>query len=479
MTESNGDYELLYTPSITNVTGSTDLEILALDTTDNFNIVNDDGTIDGVFYIKNNMPSITLNLNATEIYRTQFLDIDAVPSDIEDSASVLEWEITLDNENLDSEIVLVEREDSLFNTEYQFEDNCSIGIWTLKATCWDKDNNTENEGVSEYFDFEVKNNEPDVYSFDILNQDEESIRDDFTIKRGETFILCANVSDVDSSLDKMRLRLEAEFPGQDQSNMFSNYTDIEPNNDVADWLFYENITVPTNINLGQVILSVIAYVNDSTSVEHTRIVNMVVRNNAPVLNNFYINGMGNDTQISIDYGEIVTFTVNGTDVENDIEYIRVEIQYTDELDEEQTIVYSTPYTGKNTELNIRTSDLTPGRFIATVYVIDSDGAQDQSYLQEFSINEEKQTISMFWLMFVVGIILGSALSIGFMYAGLKRKIERDTLIKMEKDTNNLPSSSKKDLQEEKPDISNETEADKESTGKAKSQKSKKRTSRRL
>jgi hypothetical protein len=313
--------------------------------------------------------------------------------------------------------------------------------------------------------------------------DEEIVpSNDLAFKRGEIVEISLNVSDIDTPLENLLFKLEALNPGEVSGNIFDNinaFAFVENTSST----FIRNITIPVDMNVGNSNFEFMIFHEADDTFENlltSETKAIEIENNAPVLSGFEINRIDINQssylgdQISILQGEYIGFSVNASDVENDIQYIRVNLLFIDpNTDELIEFNYTAPYEDETTQVRIRSVDLPIGEITVYIYVIDGDGAIG-SFISPytFDIKEENTTVPMIWLMFVVGLILGGAVSIGVLNSTITRQAERKVLLKLEGSTQEI-SSRKQDFKTDADkDESKRDTAEKSEEIKEKSQKKK-------
>lgn len=427
----------LFTPSVFNVTGDTNVTILVVEVGDVI-IINTDATSDGSFNLANNLPKVGVFMNTTEVYRNETIKIEYLPSDIENNVMDLMWEVKLFDPADILNATLVVKGEKNFSSEILIPNSYDIGEWRVEATCWDLEDVDNSSTVNNTF--LVKNNEPviDNILFQFENEDPfgaETV-DTIDIFRGldKYLTVYVNASDIESN--EMKLTILASDPISGE-NLLTNYVNIslDVNNTSH---FSTNVSFPITSGIGLTELKIIVLEDEVVQEEYIQ--EIFIHNNAPILNNFTINGeFGNQT--TIDEGDWLSFMFGAEDDEDSIEYVLISILYYDDDDVVQYLNYSTSYIGEDTEIIIRGADLklTTGIYTVYAYIFDSDGASATCTTQTFGIQSSSKIDATTWLLFVIGIIIGMTFTFVGAYTYYRKKlvsldasVEQPTKVKTDK-----------------------------------------------
>ncbi|QEE15031.1 hypothetical protein DSAG12_00854 [Promethearchaeum syntrophicum] len=415
-------WSVLFTPSIYNVTGNTKITILAV-LTANGEIQNTPALFDLEFSIKNNLPKIGILMNSTEIYRNETIKIDYLPSDIENKTFDLQWEVKLFDPFDELNDTLVNQGEKIFSSEIPILNSYPIGEWRIEATCWDTE--IENNTSTVNRTFIVKNNEPVIENilYQIENGDPIQAEDVdvLNIFRGldKNLTIYVNASDVESN--EMKLTVSVLDPITGANILPTSYANISVAvNQTTNFTTIVNIPITANVGLTQ--LKMVIFDNEIIQEEYIQ--DIFIQNNAPILNNFTINGeFGNQTTIK--EGDWLSFKFGAEDDEDSIEYVLISILYRDDFGVIKHLNYSTSYEGSNTEILIRGIDLKLKTDIYTVYayVFDSDGDFATTAPQTFAIEPTPRVNASSWLLFVIGIIIGLTFTYVGVYSYYRKKFE--------------------------------------------------------
>ncbi len=161
---------------------------------------------------------------------------------------------------------------------------------------------------------------------------------------------------------------------------------------------------------------------------------LIVKNNAPEIHSYTINGLSMDQPISIFYGRDLDFSFNVSDVEG-IAYVKVAL--INENLEWYNITRT--YTGENTEITFRTIDLIGGVWYVYIYVIDTDGTvvsltDDYGKApQGIRIIPDAVGYYLPWILFFGALIFGLILGVLASYSYFKSKVEPQKITPKKKD----------------------------------------------
>jgi hypothetical protein len=435
-----------YIPSISDPLGQVNISIMMM----NGEIIDnpDELGLDGSFIIENNLPSIGVSMNITnrEIYREEILKFDFTPSDVEDYLVNLTWNIAIYNKTGSTTPVttLLNNVSNILSYEFIIPASYQTGIYYVKATVWD----TENDFSIITHDFTILNYAPviDAYRFENLEGVDISA-EQITVLRNSTITLKMNVSDADyhSGFDLL-MQIIAKDPTTGDQLFFADYDDISLTND--DWNFTRNITFNSDFSVGLTELTVIIFEEDNKSIQSTIIQKILIKNNAPTITEYLINGMSPSEAKLFNEGELLLFTFVVSDVEESIRYIEVSLSYINETSgNTQYFNYSIPYVGESTTLSIRAVDLPTGTYTVYIFVFDEATSTKSAIAYQFEIVIENSFQSITWLMFGVGIILGGAIALGIGYSFFRGgsfikspSIETDQKLKKGKKSKNQAAS---------------------------------------
>ncbi|MHA1561085.1 MAG: hypothetical protein ACTSPA_03090 [Promethearchaeota archaeon] len=466
----------LFTPSIFNVTGVTNITLLIVYLSDD-TIYNTDATSDGSFELVNNIPSIAILMNNTEIYRNETIKIDYLPSDIENNVMDLTWEVKLfdPTDDIDPNMTLVVKGEKNFSSEIYIPISYNVGEWRVEATCWDLEDIDNSSTVNSTF--LIKNNEPVIDNILFQFEDDDTFEaepdDTLNIFRGldKNLAIYVNASDIESN--EMNLTISVSDPITGKNILPTKYANIPLGvNQTSN--FTTNVSIPLTSNVGLTELKIVVLEDGIIQDEYNQ--EIFIQNNAPILNNFTINGeSGNQTMIK--EGEWLSFKFGAEDDEDSIEYVMISILYLDDFGVFQRLNYSTSYHGSDTEILLRGTDLKIKTGIYTVYayVFDSDGDSATCPPQSFAIEPDSTVDATSWLLFVIGIIIGLTFTYVGVYSYYRKKFDDlSSNTPQEKSKEKLKVSKKK--QEDSADLE---ESDEKSLTKSDKKSKKKKLIRKL
>ena len=437
-------WEVLYTPSIFNITGNTKITILAVL---GGAIQNVPAIYDREFILKNNLPKVGVFMNATEIYRNETIKIDYLPSDIENNVIDLQWEVKLydPTDYMNPNITLVNKGEKIFSSEIPILNSFNIGEWRIEAKCYDTEIVDNNSTVNSTF--LVKNNDPVIENILFQINDEDPIQADtveiLNIFRGldKNLTIYVNASDIESNEMKLTISVSDPITGDNilptsltnipvAVNQTSNFTTI--------------VSIPLSANIGLTELKIVVLEDEIIQEEYSQ--EIFIQNNAPILNNFTINGEFG-IQTTINEGDWLSFKFGAEDDEDTIEFVLISILYYDDFGVIQYLNYSTSYHGSNTEILIRGVDLklTTGIYTVYAYIFDRDGDSATTSPQSFAIQPDPRIDASSWLLFVIGIIIGLTFTYVGVYSYYRKKFEDlSSNTPKEKSKEQLKVSKKKD-----------------------------------
>ncbi|MFX0023118.1 MAG: hypothetical protein ACFE9S_12395 [Candidatus Hermodarchaeota archaeon] len=268
-----------------------------------------------------------------------------------------------------------------------------------------------------YFPFYVKNNRPFINSSIILSPEEVFRTEDFTIS--------FNVTDVESKSEDLIPRMR--IYDAEGALVIQNVIDFDTNN-----LFSETFNIPANRPIGKYRVNVT--LTDEHGGYSSKGTYLTVKNNAPEIHSYTINGLNMNETISIFYGRNLVFSFNVSDIE-ELSYVKVALLNTNN----EWYNISHAYIGENTEITIRTFDLIDGIWYVYLYVIDSDGAvvsltDDYSKAPQ-AIRIIPDVISYYlpWILIFGGVTLGILLGIVATYSYFKSRSELQRITPKKKD----------------------------------------------
>jgi hypothetical protein len=258
-----------------------------------------------------------------------------------------------------------------------------------------------------YFPFYVRNNNPLIISRLNLSPEE--------VLRTEDFTISFNVTDIESkSEDLVPWMYIYDAEGE---LVIQNQIAFDSNN-----LFSETFNIPANRPIGKYKVNVtLIDPNGGTSSKSTY---LIVKNNAPEINSYTINGLSMDKPISVFYGRNLVFSFNLSDTEG-LAYVKVALLSANN----EWFNLTRTYIGENTEITIRTFDLIGGNWYVYIYVIDSDGAvvsltdDYDKAPQAIQIIPDVVSYYLPWILIFGGVILGILLGIIATYSYFKSRSE--------------------------------------------------------
>lgn len=439
----------VYTPTITTPVGQANITILKVNNSNEVVLNSAALTLDAFFEIKNNHPNIGVKLNATEVYRGDDINMSLTPFDVEDSLGDLEWAVGFygSANNLIDTIRARTETFPVLDYDYSIPSDIDTGDYYINATCWDSEDNV----TTVNYPIIVLNYEPviDAYLFEIDGVEQTGA---ITVLRDSTMLLKVNVSDSDLDngiSEDLLMTISAKDPMNGDDLFPGMYSNIVLNE--AGWNFTRNITFDADFSIGYVVLNIRIFQESDATVysEFTKAV--TVANNAPEITEYAINGKDPSQQKTFIEGDYIVFTFSVTDVEDAIEYIKVELNFFNETSNaDEKIFYIIPYEDADTQLKIRTVDLSLGTFDVYVTVYDVLGAfdvSDASYAFDIVEGESIQPIT--WLISVAAFILGGAIALGISYSLIKPSNSKKTSSDIDSPTDDNVMTDSDEVEEEK------------------------------
>ncbi|WP_457556534.1 hypothetical protein [Candidatus Harpocratesius sp.] len=428
-------WSVIFTPDAYNITGQANVYIQGT----SGGIENNDP--DASFVIENNKPSVSVQLDKEEYYREETISMNFFPSDVEQAVGELTWMISLYRSGSATPLQILVNNESIFEYSYDIANDTSLGNYYINATCWDADE----RNVDLYY-FEILNNDPIIDAMQLEigeNIYNEVNATNIPVYRGENFKIRLNASDIDGHFENFRITITAKDPITGTAIFFSDYNDILPNLTKTSWLFEKDVVFPTTINIGVVSMNVELreYSTDNETLigKTSEIIEIQLKNNAPEINKFYINGLYG-VPLSFTQNEILNFTFDVIDDE-DSSIIALNQENNKDVYAYITIIlthdatgtqkqYTIPYQYSSTEkFQLNTAELAAGTWTVQILLQDTDGlTSGLSDPVKFEIETTNTFNSMIWLMFVIGIIIGGVAVFATSYTGLKIRLMQKSQI---------------------------------------------------
>lgn len=256
-----------------------------------------------------------------------------------------------------------------------------------------------------YFSFNIINSNPVITSNIDLSPNE--------LLRTNSCIISINATDIETAPENLTVMMNI----YDSEGNLARVNLIEFINEN---LFSDTFTIPWNRPIGKYRVNIT--VTDEHGGVSSKATPLTVKNNAPEIHSYTINGQSMEQSISVQYGRNLVFSFNVSDVER-VAYVKVAL-----LDENNVWYNITRvYQGENTEIVIRTIELITGNWYVYIYVIDSDGAvtsltKDYNMApQGIRIIPDLLSIYIPWIAFFAGLGLGALVGVGSIYRYFKSK----------------------------------------------------------
>ncbi|MFW9879789.1 MAG: hypothetical protein ACFFG0_42485 [Candidatus Thorarchaeota archaeon] len=356
--------------------------------------------------------------------------------------------LNLDKDLIQSNILL---HNETFRNKNQF--------YYIQLNMTDKNSGRERTA---YFPFYVRNNNPIINSSIKLSSDE--------LLRVEECTISLNATDIETLPENLITRIYIY-------NAEGDHVLTRTLNFVSENLFSNTFTITADDPIGNYLINVT--VRDEHNGVSSKIKYLIVTNNLPEINSYYINGLSMNQTISVFYGRDLVFTFNVSDVEG-VSYVKVALL----SENNEWFNITREYIGQNTKIAIRTIDLITGIWYVYIYAIDSDGAitslTDDYDKAPQAIRIVPDIISYYlpWILFFGGLIIGILVAISVSYGYFKAKFgesQKITKKKVEVTTKKLiskrkkkPTTSKEELESESlEELKTTKEAEKEEVPKRK------------
>ncbi|MFW9990246.1 MAG: hypothetical protein ACFFC3_16520, partial [Candidatus Odinarchaeota archaeon] len=306
-------------------------------------------------------------------------------------------------------------------------------IYYLKVNMTDEPNDKK---AAAYFPFYVKNSDPIITSKITLSSQE--------VFREEYLEVSVNITDLETATDDLTVYA-------DLYNSEGNIATSEFMEHNGDNLFTHSFLIPASYPIGR--YRVIVNADDEDYGQDKKETYVEVKNKPPEIHSYKINGLSMNESISVFYGGDFVFTFNVSD-ENGVSAVKVALLN----DYGEWFNITREYIGDDTEITIRTQDLSSGIWIVYMYVIDTDGAVT-SLIDDYNIAPQgirivPDVLSNYipWIAFFSGISIGLLIGIGIIVLYYKSKFIGRQPIPTDKKT--IPSKKaikKKKVKVEVPD----------------------------
>ena len=259
--------------------------------------------------------------------------------------------------------------------------------------------------VAAYFPFNIINSNPTIISEIDLSPDE--------LFRTDECLVSINVTDIETVAENLTITVAIQ--DSEGRNVIEKDLSYKGDN-----LFSTRFIIPSNRPAGRYKVDITA-MDDDNGID-SKSTFLTVKNNPPEIHSYEINGLSMTQGISIFYGRNLVFSFNVSDTEG-VSYVKIAL-----LNENNEWFNITrDYKGTNTEITIRTVDLTGGIWYVYVYVIDTDGTVT-SLIDDYDMAPQgiriiPDVLSSYlpWIVFFVGLIIGVLAGIGVIYKYFKSK----------------------------------------------------------
>ena len=263
-----------------------------------------------------------------------------------------------------------------------------------------------------YFPITIRNSNPIIIS-DINLSPAEVFRTDESI-------ISLNATDIETAPENLTVTMYVQ--DSEGEDVLEEVIEYESGNSFSD-----RFTIQWNSPIGKYRVNVT--VRDEDGGLSSKVTFLVVKNNAPEIHSYAINGKSMNQSISIPYGRNLIFSFNVSDVEG-VAYVKVALL--DENNEWYNITRA--YKGEDTEISIRTIELITGTWFVYIYVIDSDGTVT-SLIDDYNmapqgirIIPDVLSIYLPWIVFFLGLGIGILAGVGSIYKYFKSKFVESQVV---------------------------------------------------
>ena len=328
-----------------------------------------------------------------------------------------EWDITVvdsDNEVTQNNLLSLDSNVNQFTFMIDNETFRDVNkIYYIKVNMTELNRGTVRAA---YFPLNIINSNPIITSIVNLSHSE--------LLRTDECIVTLNATDLETAPENLTLTMYIKDSEGD--DVLQEVLQHEGGNSFSD-----KFNIPWYRPVGKYRINVV--VRDENGGTVSKETFFTVKNNAPEIQGYTINGKSMTQSIAVHYGRNLVFSFNVSDTEG-VSYVMVAL-----LDENNNWFNITrAYRGEDTEITIRTIDLISGTWFAYIYVIDSDGAVT-SLIDDYNMAPQGITIipdvlSNFipWIVFFLGIGIGLLMGIGSIYRYFKSKYGESQLISPKK-----------------------------------------------
>lgn len=345
------------------------------------------------FTVLNNMPRSSAYLNATKIYRNEFLKVDISPTDIEDPLSKLNWSINIIDP---SDKVIKAIGNNLLTFTQEIDESFMETIYfRVQINVTDLDQNTT---ITEFI-FQVINTPPEIPTSLVIVFPSKLIK-----RVTDTVEITVNVTDTEDSFAKINVSMTLE-----DTNGVETIYDFTNN---VDGSFDVDFTIPATSPLGRYNIKITATDSKTDTAEHIDFITVI--NNDPEILGYSINNLSTSSNMTVLYGQDLVFTFNISDVEpiEGLGFVCVCLLNPNNEWFNLSIKYS-----ENASLTVRTEDLVDGRWLVYIFVIDADGKEVglktglDDAPQEIVIQTSTSAL-MTWIAVIIALAFGFV--IGFL-----------------------------------------------------------------
>jgi hypothetical protein len=403
MSGTDTNFTYTYTPRYYDHTGFSNVSFLV------YNITNDllsstipitNFTIRSNYLLRFTRPEPEYHLNET-LYAELIVNDEPLPYDFN-------WNVTIvdgDNETLQSNLFDVGNNLEQFSFVLDDRFNFTNDFYYIKINISDASRDTTEAA---YYPFKVLNSLPEIVESTV----EFSVS---SLKRTEDCTLNLNVTDNDTYTKPENLTVSLTI--QDSTGIQEVPIQLT-NND--DWTFTTTFAIGINKPLGRYQMHIVA--EDQYGGKDNFTTAIIVLNNPPVIDGYFVNGFNMNQSISVNYGEDLIFTFDVSDIEESIDYITVSL-----LDAENNWYNISKKYKSGLQIIIRTEELITGIWYVYISVTDVDGATTRLSSdydlapQEINVIPDLLKPLLPWIAFLIGMLIGILAGVGILYKKYKNK----------------------------------------------------------
>ncbi len=270
-------------------------------------------------------------------------------------------------------------------------------------------NSTDDIFTTSYYNFTVENTNPEIIPSSVTLSSTSIFRSDV-----DNCHIELNVTDLEKLPIDLNVTMELELSISDSIP----YGLLDNNGDGS---FQYDFSVDYDKSIGNYWIKLTINDFDGGITEYIHGTPLEVKNNAPEIHDYQINGISITQGISIYNSESITFTFNVSDVDGTVTDITVILINSNNERIERKV-------GTDSTIFFNSNELVTGTWYVYVYIEDSDGTvvslTDDYDLAPQSITIIADVLSAVlpWIALVIGLIVGVLIGVGIGYYWIKNKV---------------------------------------------------------